>query len=154
MHDRVPPQELPYCFIAGSEGCPNWGPRLQGLQGVFTRSYNRANPDMQVEKSYEPDAPGEGNLAICSNQVAARFDCLSTTLEMPYKDCKTNPDPERGWSPARCKALGASLLDAIAASRPYLRCGFAHARPTTRIRCRLFRSRAGSGRVYQGQPWR
>ena len=24
---------------------------------------------MQVEKSYEPDAPGAANLAICSNQV-------------------------------------------------------------------------------------
>lgn len=26
-------------------------------------------------------------------QVAQRFDCLSVTLEMPFKDCANNPDP-------------------------------------------------------------
>jgi len=112
---------LPYNFIAGAEGCPNWGPRIQGLQGLFLAAYERANPDMQSHYSYEPDEPMQGNLAICSNQIATRFDCLGVTLEMPYKDCKSNPDPENGWTPQRCMGLGRSLLDAMAYSTPYLR---------------------------------
>mmetsp|Transcript_17507 Transcript_17507/g.35119 ORF Transcript_17507/g.35119 Transcript_17507/m.35119 type:complete len:155 (+) Transcript_17507:1-465(+) len=114
-------ETLPYNFIAGMEGVPNWGPRLKGLQGMFTNAYARANPDMQVSKSYEPDAAGQANLAICSNQIANKFDCLAVTLEQPYKDCLSNPDPERGWSPERCKRLGGSLLDAVAHTVPVLR---------------------------------
>lgn len=56
---------LPYCFISGAEGCPNWGPRMKALQGAFVMSYERANPDMQSKYSYEPDEPMKGNLAIC-----------------------------------------------------------------------------------------
>ena len=54
-------------------------------------------------------------------QVASRFDCLGVTLEMPFKDCKTNPDPENGWTPQRCMGLGRSLLDAISIVQPHLR---------------------------------
>jgi murein tripeptide amidase MpaA len=114
-------ETLPYNFISGMEGVPNWGPRLQALQGAFTASYARANSDMQVEKSYEPDAAGEANLAICSNQIAARFDCLAVTLEQPYKNCISNSEPEYGWSPTRCERLGASLLDALSHVAPHLR---------------------------------
>lgn len=78
-------ETLPYNFISGMEGVPKWGPRLEGLQGAFTASYARANSDMQVLKSYEPDGSGAANLAICSNQIAERYDCLAVTLEQPYK---------------------------------------------------------------------
>jgi murein tripeptide amidase MpaA len=114
-------EELPFNFIAGAEGCPTWGPRLQSLQGAFLAAYSRANSDMQQEISYEPEAPGQGRLNTCSNQIATRFDCLSVTLEMPFKDCLSNPDPERGWNPARAKLLGASVLDALAYVHPFLR---------------------------------
>ena len=57
------------------------------------------------------------HLAVCSNQIATRFDCLGVTLEMPFKDCASNP-AAAGASVAfdgrRCAMLGASLLDAIA----------------------------------------
>lgn len=114
-------EELPFNFIAGAEGCTNWGPRLQSLQGAFLAAYSRANSDMQQAISYEPEAPGEGRLNTCSNQVATRFDCLGVTLEQPFKDCLSNPDPERGWNPARAKMLGASVLDALLYVHPYLR---------------------------------
>ena len=39
---------------------------------------------MQRRFGYEPDQPLQGSLAICSNQVGQRFDCLSATLEMPW----------------------------------------------------------------------
>ena len=114
-------EELPFSFVAGAEGCPNWGPRLQGLQGAFLAAYSRANTDMQQEIGYLPEPAGQGRLNTCSNQVATRFDCLAVTLEMPFKDCLSNPDPERGWNPARAKMLGASVLDALVYVHPFLR---------------------------------
>lgn len=114
-------EELPYNFIAGAEGCQNWGPRLESLQGAFLAAYARANSDMQQEFGYEPEEPGKGRLNTCSNQVAARFDCLGVTLEQPFKDCASNPDPTRGWNPARAKMLGASVLDALLYVHPMLR---------------------------------
>jgi murein tripeptide amidase MpaA len=114
-------EELPFNFLAGSEGLPNWGPRLQGLHGAFMASYSRANADMQPHFGYAPDAPNASKPIVASNQVGQRFDCFASTLEMPYKDCYTNPDPERGWTPARSKQLGASVLDALSYIYPYLR---------------------------------
>jgi len=114
-------EALPFNFIAGSEGCPNWGKRLESLQGAFVASYARANSDMQTKVSYEPDEPNQGKLTICSNQVSVRFDCLSVTLEQPFKDCKSNPDPDRGWNDRRAMLLGASLLDPLVYVQPFLR---------------------------------
>lgn len=114
-------EELPFNFLAGSEGLPNWGPRLQGLHGAFMAAYSRANSDMQPYHGYAPDAPNAAKPIVCSNQIGMRFDCFAATLEMPYKDCYNNPDPERGWSPARSKQLGASVLDALNHIYPYLR---------------------------------
>jgi murein tripeptide amidase MpaA len=37
------------------------------------------------------------------------------TLEQPFKDSAITPDPRFGWSPARCRRLGAATLDALAA---------------------------------------
>lgn len=112
---------LPFNFLAGSEGMPNWGPRLEGLHGAFLAAYERANSDMQKKYGYEPEAPKEGRVNICSNQIAFRFDCLAATLEMPFKDCFTNPNAKVGWSPARAKQLGASILNPLAYVYPYLR---------------------------------
>lgn len=114
-------EEFPYNFIAGSEGVKHWGPRLMGLQGAFLAAYERSNSDMQREYSYDPDDALGAALNICSNQIADRFDCLSVTLEMPYKDCSTNPDPERGWSTGRCEKLGANLIDAFYYVRDWVR---------------------------------
>jgi murein tripeptide amidase MpaA len=113
-------EELPYNFLA-QPAVPNWGLRLESLHGAFLAAYQRSNPDMQQEYAYEPsDQPSEV-LNIANDQVAHRFDCLSITLEMPFKDCLSYPDPERGWSPARSRKLGASVLDPLMYVYPYLR---------------------------------
>ena len=117
-------EALPFTFCAGGEGLPVWGPRLKALHGAFVGSYARANPDMQAKFGYEPDAPLAGNLAICSNQISNRFDCLGCTLEMPFKDAANVPrrqGEERGFDGSRAAMLGASLLDAIAYVAPNLR---------------------------------
>lgn len=113
---------LPYNFLAQA-GVPQWGPRLEALHGAFLASYSRTNPDMQQKIAYEAPPPFQDGdvLNIASDQVAARFDCLSLTLEMPFKDCLSNPDPERGWSPARARKLGASVLDSFMHIQPHLR---------------------------------
>ena len=118
-------ETLPVAFVAGAEGCACWGPRIEALQGAFVASYARANPDMQATIGYDPDPPLEGNLAICSNQIAQRFDCLAVTLEMPFKG--SNPSnlaaPGGGgtFQGPRAAALGGSLLDALAHVGPALR---------------------------------
>jgi len=56
---------------------------------------------------------------MSTNQLANRFahlGCVSMTLEMPFKDHDPNPDADRAWSPARCRALGQSCLDVLAQS--------------------------------------
>ena len=112
---------LPYNFLAQSI-VPNWGPRLEALHGAFLAAYSRTNSDMQQKYAYEVDTYKEGDvLNIATDQIAARFDCLSATLEMPFKDCASNPDPSCGWSPTRAYKLGASVLEPLAYIQPYLR---------------------------------
>jgi hypothetical protein len=71
-------EELPYNFIAGAEGCPNWSSRLEALQGVFLAAYCRANSDMQPIFGYDPEArtgtSKDDSIATCSIQIATRFD--------------------------------------------------------------------------------
>ena len=53
--------------------------------------------------------------------MAHRFDCLSVTLEMPFKDTFGSTVPSDGWSPRRSQSFGASMLDAIADVLPFVR---------------------------------
>ena len=114
-------EELPFNFLAGGEGCPNWGPRLKHLHGAFLAKYSRVNSDMQVPVGYNPEDTGNGRMNVCSNQITSRFNCFAATLEMPFKDCMSNPDPERGWNGARAAMLGSSVLEALAYVGPFLR---------------------------------
>jgi murein tripeptide amidase MpaA len=114
-------EALPYNFISAAEGIPGWSPRLSELTERFKEAYEISNPDFQRVHGYPLDAPGEGNLTMASNQISQRYDCLAMTLEMPFKDNADAPDPEQGWSPARSRQLGRSVLEAIAAVEPSLR---------------------------------
>jgi murein tripeptide amidase MpaA len=107
-------EELPYNFLSGPEGIEGYaGSRAPALNEVFAASYQRANPDLQRVHGYPIDAPGEANMTMCTNAVAARFGGAGFTLEMPFKDNRDAPDPVEGWSPRRCEALGASCVDAL-----------------------------------------
>ena len=115
-------EALPYNFIAGTEGIPSWTDRLAALQDTFKNAYVKSsNGAFQTQYGYPTNAPGKANLTICSNALAERFDCLAITLEMPFKDDANHPDAEFGWSPARCKQLGASVLSPLLAVMPTLR---------------------------------
>lgn len=115
-------EAMPYNFIAGAEGIPGWSDRLASLQESFKSSYVKSsNGAFQTQFGYPISAAGKANLSICTNALAQRFDCLAMTLEMPFKDDANHPDADYGWSPARCKALGASVLSPFLAVMPDLR---------------------------------
>jgi murein tripeptide amidase MpaA len=110
-------EAIPANFIAGFEGIPNWtddqGQRFYAYRSALTA----ATPDFQDRLGYPASSPGKANLTMSTNQLANRFahmGCVSMTLEMPFKDHATNPDPKRAWSPARCKSLAHDCLRVLA----------------------------------------
>jgi len=106
-------EELPVVFVSSIEGIPGYTTRLKKLNEKFFSSWLAYSPDFQNTHGYKKDAPGNANLAICSKQIAQRFDCLAWTIEMPFKDNQDLPTPLTGWSPERSTKLGESLLNVI-----------------------------------------
>jgi murein tripeptide amidase MpaA len=104
---------LPYNFISSIEGIPAFDERLKSLQDKFLSKWVEVNPDFQIEKGYKKDEPGQANLDICSKQIGQKFNCLSLTVEMPFKDNKNLPYPATGWSPERSSIFGESVLNVI-----------------------------------------
>lgn len=106
-------EDIPYNFIAGPEGTPSWTDARQEGLDFFKNTLMAINPDFQIEKGYPADKKGEADMSICTNYIAETFDCLSMTLEMPFKDTELTPDETFGWSPERCRKLGETCVDAI-----------------------------------------
>ncbi len=104
----------PFCFLAGCEGNPGYDERLSALEECFEQALVRDDDDFQDEYGYVRDEPGGGDLRTAGNWAGQTFECLSYTLEMPFKDAANRPDPESGWSPDRAKRLGAAVVEAIA----------------------------------------
>lgn len=108
-------EEIPYNFAGGGEGTPAWDPRRAAVKRRFIDAWLAATPDMQAVHGYPTPAPGEGNLTVCSQQLCERFRCVALTVEQPFLDHDDNPEPVAQWSPARAKALGASVLEPLVA---------------------------------------
>ena len=106
-------EALPYNFLAGTEGIPDWNEKRQSRLDLFKQTLARLNPDFQVTQGYPPNEPGKANMTYCSNSLAAEFGALVMTLEMPFKDASDTPDPIQGWSPERCSRLAHSCLDTL-----------------------------------------
>lgn len=109
-------ESLPYCFIAGTEGLSNWDAPDQERLDYYKNTLAELNPDFQTQKGYPPKARGTANLSMSTVQTAANHGCLAMTLEMPFKDTTATTDEKYGWSPARCKLLAHSCLEALADS--------------------------------------
>ncbi|WP_417497780.1 M14-type cytosolic carboxypeptidase [Maricaulis sp.] len=114
-------EALPYNFIAGGEGAPNFDQRGQTNLDAYKAALCTASPDFQTQHGYDVDAPGTANLSVCTNYLANEFKCLAMTLEMPFKDNADLPDYIHGWSPERCRKLGAANLEAMLALVDQLR---------------------------------
>jgi murein tripeptide amidase MpaA len=106
-------ETIPYVFIAGFEGIPNWTDEQGRMFHLFRDTLARRTPDFQTRHGYHVAAPGKANLSMSTNQLANRFGCVAATLEMPFKDNEDLPDPDYGWSDARSKRLGAECLGAL-----------------------------------------
>jgi murein tripeptide amidase MpaA len=60
-------------------------------------------------------------MTLACNSVGERFDCLSLTLEMPFKDHDDAPDSHTGWNGQRPARLGGDVLSVLAQMVPDLR---------------------------------
>ncbi|WP_318497774.1 M14 family metallopeptidase [Photobacterium leiognathi] len=114
-------EAIPYNFVAGSEGIPSYDARLENLENMFKQALLTITPEFQVEHGYDKDKPGEANLTVGSNWVAEQFNCLSYTIEMPFKDHNNQPDSLYGWSPERSVAFGSDTLAAALVVMDHLR---------------------------------
>jgi murein tripeptide amidase MpaA len=114
-------EALPYNFIAGGEGAPSFDAKAQEMLDGYKAALAAISPDFQTRHGYDVDAPGTADLSICTNYMAETFQCLAMTLEMPFKDNADLPDAMMGWSPDRCRKLGAANLDAMLAMIGQLR---------------------------------
>ena len=108
-------EALPYNFIAGSEGAPGFSEADDARLIAYKNALVTASPDFQTKYGYPRNAPGKANMKIAGNAMFGYFQCLSMTLEMPFKDNADMPDEAFGWSPERCRHLGAANLDAMLA---------------------------------------
>jgi murein tripeptide amidase MpaA len=106
-------EELPYNFVTTNDGIPCYTEQLKNLEQKFITDWKKISPDFQDVHGYDKDEPGKADLSICSNQIGQRFDCLSMTIEMPFKDNANMPDPIQGWSPERAAHLGQSVLNVV-----------------------------------------
>jgi murein tripeptide amidase MpaA len=103
----------PYVFAAGCEGNPSYSDRIAKLEDLFAASLVELDGDFQREYGYPRDPPGEADLRTAGNFVGEAFDCLSLTLEMPFKDNANHPDPTKGWSPERARHFGRTTLESV-----------------------------------------
>ena len=108
-------ENIPYNFLAGSEGVPCFDERMRTLEQSFRQFLLMATPEFQNEHGYEVDEPGKANLTVASNWVAEQFNCLAFTLEMPFKDNDKLPDELYGWSDVRSMKFGRDSLTALLA---------------------------------------
>jgi murein tripeptide amidase MpaA len=106
-------ETLPYVFVAGSEMLPDFTEQQGREQRAFIEFFKDVAPDFQDVHGYQADKYREDALSLASKYAGHAFNCLSLTLEMPFKDNANQPDPEVGWNGARSAALGAALLEAI-----------------------------------------
>ncbi len=110
-------ESAPCSFAIGCEGNPSYGERLWRLEKAFTESLADLEEAFSAEYGYGPDDPGKGDLTIANNWVGERFDCLSLTLELPFKD---GGDPE-GATPERAAAFGGAVMESVLESLGDLR---------------------------------
>ena len=104
---------LPYVFISGIEGIPSFDKKLEELTNDFMNNWKVINPDLQDKYGYPKNERATANLMICSKNLGEEFNCLSQTLEMPFKQNNNIPDPIMGWSAERSIKLGESLVSTM-----------------------------------------
>ncbi|NUT76050.1 carboxypeptidase family protein [Pseudomonas sp. C1C7] len=106
-------EEIPHVFTAACEGNPGYTPRIAKLEEDFRSRLKHTTKDFQTKYGYTRDEPGKANMTLACNAVGEKFNCLSLTLEMPFKDHNDHPNPVTGWSGKRSKQLGKDVLTVV-----------------------------------------
>ncbi|GGY53786.1 M14 family metallopeptidase [Pseudoduganella albidiflava] len=106
-------EALPYNFVAGNEMLETFTPQQAAAQKAFIERYKNASPDFQDKVGYPVSKYKADVLTLASKYVGHHFQCLSLTLEMPFKDNADLPVPHVGWNGARSAALGAAILQPV-----------------------------------------
>ena len=106
-------EALPYNFIAGFEGVPSVTEAQLALLDSYMAKLDALSAEFQTLHGYPKDAPSSADMRKCTDYVAENFAALAMTLEMPFKDNADQPEPIHGWSPARCRLLAKSCIDAL-----------------------------------------
>ena len=107
-------ETIPHVFTAGCEGNPGFTPRIEKLEEHFRSHLKHTTKDFQTTYGYTRDEPRQANMTLACNSVGQKYDCLSLTLEMPFKDHDDHPDKITGWSGKRSKQLGKDVLTTLA----------------------------------------
>lgn len=106
-------EALPYIFTAGCADNLSYSDKQKNLEKKFEQIYQLINPDYQTKYGYEKGHFNVETPTIATSWIGNQFDCLSFTLEMPFKDNANLPDIEYGWNGYRSSLLGRDLLNAI-----------------------------------------
>jgi len=106
-------EALPYVFAAGSEMLASFDARQAAQQQAFIDCYKQANPDFQDKFGYAASKYNDELLTLASKYIGHTFQCVSLTLELPFKDNANLPDQRVGWNGARSVRLGRSVLQPI-----------------------------------------
>ncbi|RZI79536.1 MAG: hypothetical protein EOP15_23625, partial [Pseudomonas sp.] len=107
-------EEIPHVFTAACEGNPGYTPRLAKLEEQFRSTLCSITADFQTSHGYTRDQPAQANMTLACNAVGQQYDCLSLTLEMPFKDHDDAPNVQTGWSGQRSKDLAGAVLETLA----------------------------------------
>ena len=109
-------ESAPCAFFLGCEGNPSYSARQRELERRFADDLAGRDRHFWRDYNYGPDDPGKGDLRISNNHVGERYDCLSLTLEMPFKEGGVHPGHggALSFSPEVAKHLGRVTLETIA----------------------------------------
>jgi murein tripeptide amidase MpaA len=110
-------ETAPCAFAIGCDGNPSYGPRQRVLERRFAEDLGARDRHFWADYGYGPDDPGKGDLRIGNNYVGETHDCLSMTIEMPFKEGGSHPanGGALSFSPDAAKRLGRVTLESIAA---------------------------------------
>ena len=106
-------ESLPYVFTDGCQNDPSVSDKQRYLANKFIKYFELINPDYQTVHGYEDNHFGVESSSIATYWVGNKFDCLSFTLEMPFKDNANLPDVTTEWNGERSYLLGQSLLTTL-----------------------------------------
>ncbi|MCK6591755.1 MAG: M14-type cytosolic carboxypeptidase [Polyangiaceae bacterium] len=108
-------ETAPCAFAIGCEGNPSYSARQRELERRFCMDLASRDRHFWPDYGYGPDDPGKGDLRIGNNFIGEEFDCLSITVELPFKEGGLHPvhGGALSFSPDVAMHLGRVSLETI-----------------------------------------